>query len=111
VLGFTSYLLLRTHFQLSSLLDRHDAGMRTLGNLPVPREINETLPALIQLQEHVATMAEIQARTARMWKLAGKVQRDHSDGKNPDGGKPANEVDALPFRVASPPLDQTAGQA
>src|SRR5690242_3223346 len=36
ILSFSSYMLLRTHFQLTSLLDRHDACMRQQGNLPVP---------------------------------------------------------------------------
>ena len=53
IVSFTSYLTLRTHFHLGALLDYHDAGMRTLGNLPVPREVTETLPALMQLQEHL----------------------------------------------------------
>jgi hypothetical protein len=111
VLAFTSYLLLRTHFQLSSLLDRHDAGMRTLGNLPVPREVVEALPSLIQLQEHLAMMAETQARTSRMWGLAGKKGRGHSDGEASTEGKPAGQADALLFRGASCPVNQAAGQA
>src|SRR5579885_2928754 len=31
MMSFTSYLLLRTHFQLGAVLERHDVGMRTLG--------------------------------------------------------------------------------
>jgi hypothetical protein len=111
VLGFTSYVLLRTHFQLGALLDRHDAGMRTLGNLPVPREITEVLPDLIQLPEHLGAMMETQARTSRMWGLVGKTRRGHSDGKTPDEDKLAAKADALPFRVAPPPVDSAAGQA
>jgi hypothetical protein len=111
VIGFTSYLLLRTHFHLHTLLDRHDAGMRTLGNLPVPREVVEALPSLIQLQEHLAMMAETQARTSRMWGLAGKKGRGHSDGEASTEGKPAGQADALLFRGASCPVNQAAGQA
>jgi hypothetical protein len=66
ILTFSSYLLLRTHFQLANLLDRHDARMRREGNLDVPREVSEALPALLQLQQHLAAMAESQARAARM---------------------------------------------
>jgi hypothetical protein len=111
VIGFTSYLLLRTHFQLGTLLDCHDAGMRTAGNLPVPREIVEALPSLIQLQEHVGAMIESQARAARMWGLADKSRRSHSDGEAAAGGKPYDSGDAPPFRVASPVMGQAAAQA
>jgi hypothetical protein len=111
LIGFTSYLLLRTHFQLGALLGRHDAGMRTAGSLPVPREVVEALPSLIQLQEHLAAMAETQARTMRMWGLAGKVRRSHSENEKSVVSKPADKSDALPFRVASPGMDQAAAQA
>jgi hypothetical protein len=50
ILSFSSYLLLRTHFQLGAILKRHDAGMRKAGDLPVPRGVVEALPALLELQ-------------------------------------------------------------
>ena len=110
ILSFSSYLLLRTHFQLTSLLDRHDACLRTAGNLPLPREITEALPALMQLQEHLAAMTESQARAARMWALAGKTRRGHSGDETAVGGEP-DQRGALPLRVASPPNGQAKGQA
>ena len=110
ILSFSSYLLLRTHFQLTSLLDRHDACLRTAGNLPVPREVTEALPALIQLQEHLAAMTESQARAARMWALAGKTRRGHSGDETAVGGEPDQHC-ALPLRVASAPTSHPKGQA
>lgn len=111
VIGFSSYLLLRSHFQISTLFDRHDAALCSLGNLHVPREIAEIIPSLIQLQEHVAAMLEAQARAARMWGLAGKEPRNHPDGKTAVKDGPTAKPDALPFRVASPPMNHVAEQA
>lgn len=51
-------------------------------------------------------MAEAQARAARMWGLAGKTRRGQTEEKTPKDGKPAVEAEALPFRVALPPVDQ-----
>ncbi|MHB1426734.1 MAG: hypothetical protein ACYC3I_26555 [Gemmataceae bacterium] len=110
VISFTSYLLFRTHFQISTLIDWHDAGMRTLGNLPVPCEVVKTLPSLIQLQEHFAAMAESQARAARMWRLASKARGGQTDGETAVTDELAGKREALPFRVASPPLDHAEGQ-
>jgi len=111
VIGFSSYLLLRSHFQISTLFDRHDPALRTLGNLHVPREIGEIIPSLMQLQEHLAAMFEAQARAARMWGLAGKAGRDPTNDKTAIKDEPTDRRDALPFRVASPPMNHVAEQA
>jgi hypothetical protein len=109
ILTFSSYLLLRTHFQLTSLLERHDARMRQDGSLPVPREVSEALPALLQLQEHLAAMAESQARAARMWGLAGKSRR--SDEGSEAAWDGPDQRGALPLRVASPAIGHAKEQA
>jgi hypothetical protein len=109
ILSFSSHLLLRTHFQLTNLLDRHDARMRREGNLDVPREVSEALPALLQLQEHLAAMAESQTRAARMGGLAGK-SRQSDAGSEATGGGP-DQRGALPLRVASPAIGHAKEQA
>jgi hypothetical protein len=109
ILTFSSYLLLRTHFQLANLLDRHDTRLHRDGNLPVPREVSEALPALLQLQEHLAAMAESQARAARMWGLAGKSRR--SDAGNEAAREGPDQRGALPLRVASPAIGHAKEQA
>jgi hypothetical protein len=109
ILTFSSYLLLRTHFQLTSHLERHDARMRREGNLPVPREVSGALPALLQLQEHLAALAESQARAARMWGLASKTRR--SDAGREAAGEGPDQGGALPLRVASPAIGHAKEQA
>ena len=109
VLGFSTYLLLRTHLQLGFLLDRHDACSRTASNSPLPHAVVEALPALIQLQEHVAAMAESQARAARLWGLAGATRRGASSEAAGGGG--AETRGARPFRIASTLTSHTAEEA
>lgn len=49
MMAFGSYLLLRSHHQLGTLLDRHGASMRRADDLPLPYAAVEALPALLQL--------------------------------------------------------------
>jgi hypothetical protein len=95
VISFNSYLLLRSHFQISALFDRHDAGLCSQGNLQVPKEVTEVLPALIQLQEHLAAMLETQARAERMWGLASKTRGVKPKMKRPS--RTNERISATPF--------------
>ncbi len=109
-ISFCSYLLLRTHFQLGTLFARHDECMRSMGDLPVPREITEALPALMQLQEHLAVMLEAQARAARMWQLADKTRRGDIQSETIARSDPEPHG-AIPFRSPSDSKSRVAEKA
>lgn len=83
VIGFNSYLLLRSHFHIRALFDRHDAALRSQGKLQVPKEVAQILPDLIELQEHLAAMLETQARTVPMWGLVGKEAAENGNRSLP----------------------------
>jgi hypothetical protein len=130
MLGFGSYLMLRGQFYLGSLFGVHDPSQAARGMLPLPPQVLEWLPRLMQLQEHVAAIAESQARTARLWELAGRRRRGaacgaaargdaagaakerpalcDAAGDGADGGADAGGVGAL---TGKEPADRAATEA
>jgi hypothetical protein len=83
--GLGGYLVLRSHFCLLTLLDQNDQAARSRGPLSLPDYVVEMLPRLTELQQHVAAILESQARTARLWTLAGKRRRASDGGEGAAG--------------------------
>lgn len=103
VMGFTGYLLLRTHFIIETLIHRNDKVMYSHGPLGLHQEIREVyLPQLIELQRHVAELAESQARTARLWELARLKRRKNQRAEPPEipVTTPAEQPGAAPVDAA-----------
>jgi hypothetical protein len=75
MVGFTGYLLLRTHHASARIVARADRGA---GPSECSRELHQVvLPSLMRLQAHLADLCHVQASSARLWALARKGAARH----------------------------------
>jgi hypothetical protein len=116
IVGFTGYLLLRTHMRAGALISIYDRSGRGVAELP--RELTEhLLPQLLRLQEHLAEMMALQATTARSWALTRQKEIENgraagSEGQSGHGA--ARQVNssavAPPPGVAEPAMTSSKGK-
>jgi len=70
LLGFTSYLVCRSHYYIANEIRSADRMGQSKGTPPLPREVTDVyLPPLVALQGHLADLAQAQASTMRLWEL------------------------------------------
>jgi hypothetical protein len=117
LLGFTAYLVCRSHYYIAhqiQMADRLDQGR---GTPPLPREVTDGyLPPLVGLQGHLADLAQAQASTVRLWELA-RQKRLENDRIEQKGGRrrrrpptfPPPEEKAVPTEADSEPVNRLAG--
>jgi hypothetical protein len=85
MLAFTGYLVLRAHHLTRRAFSGHDRHTRGRAALFLPDDVTkELLPSVIELQRHAAEIAEAQARTARLWQLAGQRRSPKDLPRPPD---------------------------
>ena len=90
MIGFISYLTLRSSFYVNARVARH--GRATQGNGPAdfPPDVAETLiPRLVDLQGHLIELMQAQAATARSWELARAKRAENGQAVGGDGKAPA----------------------
>jgi hypothetical protein len=77
MMSLTSYLLLRTHFNATKLIRKHDRSGRECWSGALPHELTEqVLPRLVEMQGHLAEVAHAQASVARLWGLVRSKRRE-----------------------------------
>jgi hypothetical protein len=85
MLAFTGYLVLRAHHLTRRAFSGHDRHTRGRAALLFPHDVTtELLPSVIELQRHATEIAEAQARTARLWQLAGQRRSPKDLPRPPD---------------------------
>lgn len=121
MVALPAYLIFRTHYYIGTLLSQYDRVTQSNGPPSLSTELMEKfVPRLVELQTHVAALAESQARTARLWELTRRKRQKNQRGEatNHDGrsvpsragsaGKGAHH--GTPQHVAEEILDETAPQ-
>ncbi|MEO6808905.1 MAG: hypothetical protein ABI353_07315 [Isosphaeraceae bacterium] len=100
MIGFVSYLTLRSTFYVNARIARY--GRATQGNGPAafPPDVAEKLiPRLIDLQGHLAELIQGQATTARQWELIHAKRAEN--GRGVGGDVKANRARRSPKAPAS----------
>jgi hypothetical protein len=118
MVGFTSYLLLRTQYYAAGLVAENDEVTRGRNPLGLSRELTqEIIPRLMTLQGHLAEILQAQAGTARLWQLARRKQLENDQAEGPAGQStnlpPAAQAqaDVLPAGLPASTPEMAHGRA
>src|SRR5262249_22019056 len=117
LVGFTSYLLLRSHLYAGRLVAQYDRSGRGIAELP--RELADVvLPRILQLQDHLGAMLAPQAPTPGSGVLTKQkvIENRHAAGSQAKLDNPRSQHDAslvvtpLPPRVVEPEASSAGGR-
>jgi hypothetical protein len=101
MVGFTSYLMLRTHMYAHRLVRQHDHASRGFADLP--RGLTDTiLPQLLEMQQNLTEMLTAQASVARQWTLT-RSKENELGGASGEGIQPDETGPVTPIMIELPP--------
>ncbi len=85
MIGFVSYLTLRSSLNVNFRIARHGRATRDNGPADIPAEVADRLiPRHMDLQGHLSKLMQAQASIARQWELARAKRAENDRGEGGD---------------------------
>jgi hypothetical protein len=97
MIGFNTYLLMRSQMYINLRLGQHGRSTRALGRPDLSLSaVAELIPGLLELQAALAATLQAQGTTARAFELARakRLENDRAEGVKAGAGQPAPRAHA-----------------